>query len=460
MGGKTGGACRSERAGKPLRGSARRAFARVLSALLAAALLSGCAVIPADTTELESLPKLTPEQQAIESALQDKVGNRFILRYPLEGNYRSAFVLRTGEGKAPDEAYAFYSPNSTTGPYIAYLAKVNGKWKDLGSISSAGSEIDRVDFDDFDGDGTDEIAVGWRSFDTNNLVLMVYTKMQNDRFTTQTLGNFTKLVIADLTGDRRPDILKLKLDGTEKQATASLVSSQNGKLREVAGTALDGTVTGYAGVYSARLTDGTPAVLVDGEKAGHKLSTELLYYKDGALHSPFYERSQNAVTATLRSDAYACSDLDQDGNFEIPVLEELPHAALKKGQAAPVLADWSDYSIQKKSLVPKYSDFMDYTARFCVRYPAVWKRAVTVTQPENNVWDFVEWNAKNGSTGSVLFSIRLFTEEEWNEQQARTAYTMLEDANGTVFSVKMGEEKGDDPLYLSLDAVRKNFSVL
>lgn len=460
MGGKAGGACRSGRAGKPFRGFAGRALLRTFSALLAAALLSGCAVIPADITELESLPKLTPEQQAIESALQAKVGNRFILRYPLEGNNRSAFVLRPGEGKSPDEAYAFYSPNSTTGPYIAYLAKVNGKWKDLGSISSAGSDIDRVDFDDFDGDGTDEIAVGWRSFDTNNLVLMVYTKTQDNRFTTQTLGNFTKLVIADLTGDRRPDILKLKLDATEKQATASLIASQDGKLREVAATTTDGTVTGYTGVYSARLTDGTPAVLVDGEKAGRKLSTELLYYKNGALHSPFYEQSQNAVTSTLRSDAYPCSDLDQDGNFEIPVLETLPHAALKKGQSAPILADWSDYNVQKKSLVTKYSDYMDYTDRFCVRYPSVWKRAVTVTQPENGVWNFVEWNAKNGSAGNVLFSIRLFKDEVWSEQQTRTAYTMLADPSGVVFAVKMGEEKGDDPLYLSLDEVRKNFSVL
>jgi hypothetical protein len=429
--------------------------------VLSAALISGCAIIPADISELESPPKLTSEQQAIENALESKIGNnKFTLKYPLEGDYRSAFVLKDIDNDGTPEALACYSPsNGNAGPHIAFLDKINGKWKDISDIGSEGNEIDSIAFGDFDGDGVDQIAVGWRSFNSTDLTLMVYKK-SGDGFTKTNLGSFTEMQTLDMDNDGNPDILLMKLNSDEKIATAQLISYRGGKLAVVAQAPLDSTVTSYAGVYVTQLDEHTKGVLIDGYKSAHSMVTELIYYKEGKLISPFYKQATHTVTLTMRPVTYQCLDINHDNVFEIPMPVSLPYVPDKANDNKNWLVRWSVFD-GKSGLVPKLSCVMNYTENYYFIYPKNWGTKVTVDKHAgDNSWDFCEWNSKSHSYGNILFTIKVYSDNDWNSITNKDSLYKLAEKNGVVYAALLPQQERVDPLCIGIDDITKDFQLL
>jgi hypothetical protein len=432
----------------------------MISCVLLAVMLTGCAIIPADISELESPPKLTNEQQAIENALESKVGDKFTLKYPLEGDYRSAFVLKDINNDGTQEAFAFYSPsNGNAGPHIAFLDKVKGKWKDISDIGSEGNEIDSIAFGDFNGDGVDEIAVGWRSFNTTDLTLMVYSLIGNS-FVKTNLGSFTEMQMLDMDGDGNPDILLIKLFSDEKVATARLISYRGGKLGVVAQAPLDSTVTSYAGVYTTKLDAHTNGVLIDGYKSTHSMVTELVYYKDGKLISPFYSQATHTVSLTMRPMTYQCLDIENNGVFEIPMPVSLPYVPDKANDNKNWLVNWSVFD-GKNGITPKLSCIMNYAENYYFIYPKKWGNQVTVNkQAGNNSWNFCEWDSNSNSYGRTLFSIYVYSDDVWNNMTNKDSLYEIVEKNGTVYSATIPQPEKADPLCISIQEIIDNFHLI
>lgn len=432
----------------------------IISAVLLAALISGCAVIPADISELESPPKLTGEQQAIEKALEAKAGNKFTLKYPLDGDYRSAFIMKDLDHDGTPEAIAFYSPQGGAGPHIAFFAKTRGKWNEISDIGSDGSEINNVAFGDFDGNGNDDIAVGWRSFNSTDLTLMVYSRNDKSKngFTKTNLGSFTKLKTLDMDQDGNPDILLLKLDSDEKNAAARLISYRHGKLAEVAKAPLDSTVTSYAGVYVTKLNAKTNGVYVDGYKSSHNMITELVYYKDGKLITPFYDSAQHIVSRTLRSVTYQCTDINGDGIIEIPMPTSLPYESQNKKDSKNWLVNWSVFD-GSKGLTPKLSCVMNYAENYYFTYPEKWNNSVTVKKVSDSDWEFCEWNYDKGTYGPELFAIEVYSGDDWGVMPNKSSFNMLTEKSGIVYAAELPEQRTNSKLSLSLAEIKKNFNL-
>lgn len=423
-------------------------------------MLSGCAVIPADISELESPPKLTKEQQAIESALENKVGNKLTLKYPLDGDYRSAFILRDIDHDGTTEAFACYSPsNGAAGPHISFLGKVNGKWKVISDIDSGGSEIDCISFGDFNGDGTDEIAVGWRSFNSTDMNLLVYSESSKGGFVKANLGSFTEIKTLDMTQDGKPDILLLKLDSDEKLAAARLISYRDGKLEQVAQAPLDSTVSGYAGVFVTKLDNNSNGILVDGYKSSHNsMITELVYYKDGKLLTPFFDKNEHTVLQTLRSSSFECLDIDNDGSFEIPMPISLPYVPDKKNDNQNWLINWSVFST-KKGLTQKIASVVNYSENYYFIYPKKWDYKVTVNKINDNNWQFCVWDYGKLTYGKSLFSIQVYSEDAFSSIPNKSNLFTLSEKSGTVYTVELPQQQTDKNLSLSLDEIRKDFKL-
>ncbi len=434
----------------------------VVFSVLTAVTISGCAIIPADITQLESPPKLTGEQQAIENALESKVGNKFTLKYPLEGDYRSAFVLKDIDGDGTTEAFACYSPsNGTAGPHIAFLGKVKGKWEDISDIDSGGTEIDCIAFGDFEGNGTDDIAVGWRTFNNTDLTLIVYHKKGNS-FVETNLGSFTEMKTLDLDGNGNTDIFTIKLNSDEKIATASMISYRNGKLGVVAQAPLDSTVTSYAGVYEYDTSTypTTRGVLIDGYKSSHSMITELVYYKNGKLVAPFYNKNSHTVSLTMRPVTYQSMDIDQDGVVEIPMPVSLPYVPDKADDNKNWLVNWSVFD-GKNGVVTKESCIMNYAENYYFIYPKIWGSSVTVNKHNGNTsWDFCEWDKVNKCYGRTLFSIIVYSDSVWSSMTDKSSLYKLAEKNGVVYAALIPTQQKGNPLNLSLDDIKSGFNLL
>lgn len=438
----------------------------MLVSLLTVLILSSCAFIPTDISELESPPKLTAEQQAIEKALEASVTGKLTLRYPLEGKYRGAFVPKVLDN---NEALAFYSSDSK-GPQIAVLDKMGNNWKVINNISSEGNEIDSLEFGDFNGDGHKDIAVGWRSYTSTDLTLMVYMR-SGSSFYKVPFNTFTKMVTLDMNGDGKMDILTLKLDSDVTQAKARLISYKNGRLAEVSNSPLDSTVTRYSGVYTTKLGKNKNVVLIDGYKSTNKMITEIVYYKNGKLNSPLYSREKQTVNSTMRFDTkYKCTDINNDGITDIPMMRELPTELNKSSTNQNWLVRWSDFT-GSNVLTLKVQTIMNYAQNYYLKYPAKWESIdnnkiitfnVTVSSraDDDSVWNICKWDAAKKAYGKVFFTIYVKSEDDWSNITDKSNYFELAEKNGTVYLAQIPEQAADDPLALSASEIKHCFNLI
>lgn len=434
--------------------------ALTLAVLVFTSMMTSCAAISADISELEVPPKLTEEQQAIEDALESAVGSNLTLKYPLEGDYRSAFILRNLSKNATSQALAFYSPaGGTEGPHIAILSKVNNKWKMTTNIDSEGNEIDSIEFGDFNGDGNEEIAVGWRSFNSTDLTLVVYT-INGSTFSNVKLGTFTEMETLDMDGDGDKDILLLQLDTDAAKAKARLISYEGGKLTEIASSPLDSTVTSYAGVYVTKMGSKKNGVLIDGYKSESKMISELVYYKDGKLVSPLYDPESHTVNSTMRYVTYKCTDINGDGIVEIPMPVELGYEPDENNTNQNWLVRWSDFN-SKNGLTPVMSAIMNYSESYYFVYPDKWKTNVTVSRRlGDSIWDFCKWDAEKKKYGETLFTIYVYNVDKWNSVVDKENYDFLMEKNGNVYLAKIPSSSQKDSLALNLTEIKQNLKVM
>ena len=132
----------------------------ILSALLTF-ILSGCDALMFNADELLLSPMLEGVMYPVQQALEDSVKDKITLKYPVSGEYRSAFVMKDIDGNGVDEALAFYSTtaDSTVTMHINII-EFNGEWESKGDLSLVGNGVESVSFADLDGNGRLEIIVG------------------------------------------------------------------------------------------------------------------------------------------------------------------------------------------------------------------------------------------------------------------------------------------------------------
>ena len=427
--------------------------------------LTSCNVATGDITNLMSPPKLTVEQQAIIATLNSNAvgGKNPTLKYPLGGDYRSSFILHNLDGSSEEEALAFYRPeNEKAGTHVMILKKISGKWKKTADISGDGSEVDRIDFGDFDGNGSDEIAIGWTLFTGTDLGLGVYSS-NGSKFNKINTG-FTTMKTVDMDGDGKKDILLIKLDTAAKNATASLISYKDGRLSEIAHAPLDSTVSTYAGIYATK-ADNRNVVLIDGYKGAHLMVTELVDFKNGLLLTPFDDVNKKIVTATQRDVNIACSDIDNDGIIEVPSAVELPgYANINETEYDKKLWLVSWNTVANDTLIHKFSCVINNAAGYYFTYPDKWEQKVTVDRTlGDNDWSFRVWDSSLKKMGNVIFNIYGYSKSEWDKIQIKTPKNLfeLDENNGMVYVVQFTDKQvNTEPYNLDISEIRKCFKLL
>lgn len=419
---------------------------------LTLALLPGCALAPTDITDLMRPPKLTGSQQAIENALEANFGNKYLLKYPLTGKYRTPFILHDIDGDGSNEAFVLYTPESdNAGTHIMVLKNSSGKWQKECDISGDGNEVSRIEFGDYDGSGRQYLTVGWTFFNSTDLGLTIYgiSKGASKKLYTDT---YTDMDVLDMNGDKKDDLLLLNLDTGSKTSQARMISysSADGKLRQVAQAPLDSTVNSYAGLSESRLLNGSSGVYIDGYKGAHSMVTELVYWKDGGLVTPFYNKMTGTASSTLRDVPITCDDIDGDNYIEIPMLVELPGYEDKDYKDKIYLVRWNSFTADG-TLKPKLSCIMNFSQGYFLEIPKAWEKTVTVQSTAGGkIWDFREYVKGSPFSGRLLFELATYSQSEWSSRENKNGFTkVLEDSN-SVYAVRLGNKAGaSDALYMS-----------
>jgi len=323
-------------------------------ALLAAVLVlcTGCSM---DVESFLQPPRVGGQQQAVQAALETYLrdsggsGVRYTLEYPVEGEYTAAFLLCDEQGFPVEDtataqsALAFYS--LSTAPDVTRMNRLQrsgGEWVSVADTVGEGPAIRQVSFGDLDGDGTAEIVTGWSTYTAGSNRLAVYGTAEGLTLIDGT-KQYTSLFVGDLTAAGYDSLLLLTV-GSGERVTATLETLGDDALRTVDTARLDGAIRQFGTMTLCRLSADVHGLFVDAFKTEGVTITELIYYDDTGLQTPFYDPATNTTAATARVGRTTARDMDGDALVEIPRHTVLAgHTAADVGGTVTLWRGW-DYS--------------------------------------------------------------------------------------------------------------------
>ena len=266
--------------------------------------LTGCTSPNFSVEGLVDAPKLTEEQSQIHEALTKSVGSNITLKYPRNGDYRSAYVIANIDDEPDNEAIVFYEykeTNKEKGMKINILdTDEDGEWFSVKEVSGAGTDVDKVIVSQL-GSGSDiNVVIGYMNQSADEKTMEVYS-YKDDDFKKIGTDTYSVLEAMDFDNNGRNDLVAIQKTvnaETEKiTAKASLLKLEKGEIkREMTIDMLD-NVESYVKVTRGLLADGRHALFIDGSTSDGNIQTELLYYRYSTLQNPVQQRKEKLLSA-------------------------------------------------------------------------------------------------------------------------------------------------------------------
>ena len=371
-----------------------------LAALLCAVLLlAGCTLPGQEGTTVEELlraPRLEGDYGEIQTALDSWLGQSAQLKYPLNGDLLSPFLMGDFDGDGVQDAAVLYTLTDTPNIYIALLQKDStGVWQVRDTIEGLTETVDTVRFAHLQEGGADQLIVGYNAQQEDNY-LAVYA-YQNGELEAILAEPYDQYIVEDITGTGYEDLILL---GTDEEGTAQiklLSSDREGGFLQAAVMGLSADkFTGCASLAAGMGAYGGQYLVLDGWTgvSGTNLASVLLRYNEQTQQmEPARQISADDLyEASLRNVSDLMSqDLDRDGVVEIPTQPE-EAGLINLGQSRRMdFILWMDYT----SAQPRKSfGILDEELGFYIELPMEWYGSLLLTDgPEE---DQVELRSQDG----------------------------------------------------------------
>ncbi len=421
-------------------------IARIMAPLLLMALLCSC-----DTQffggdrQLMRPPYPAGEDRSIQEELTKSLGS-FTLKYPKTGSYRSAIVRKDLTGDGRDDALVFYRQDETKPISFALLSQDKGKWQFVSKKEGEGGEIDRVLIGDINGNGVNEIIIGWTIYSSGLNIVSAYSLQDNTltaidvkEYSESKGANisvaYTDMQLYDFDNDGSEEIIASYLNLSEVTATAKLIECHRGVdnayTMSVTDTApLDGHVLYYAEAKVAKLSDDRIfGVVLDGYKDNSTMVTEYVYWNNqsGDLETPFYDQEEQTVSNTVRNVNITSRDIDSDGVTDIPVTEYLPgydHTS----ESPMYLTLWYsvDFEAKGHTFINRKRNIINLSEGYSITWQSAWDNKVTCRLDEKNrILYFYRYRKERFAFSEELFRIKVFTQSEWQSDKHDPKYAVV-----------------------------------
>jgi len=434
-------------------------------ALLLVFLLSGCSFVGLDAQTLMKPPKPTGEKADIHTLLESKAGDKMTLKYPRSGDYRSAIITHDVCGDKNEEAMAIYQKgDDTSGTNIMFMKK-DGKWADMGFFNNPAAQVDKVCFGDLNGDGKDEVIVGWGSSVNNTSTICVYYYKNGKMNELKLDQSYTEMAVMDFDGNGKDEIFTANVSVGDEPALARLYSINNNAAEMIGSCRLDSGVTKYASVQTGLINETQNGIVLDGMKSANSLVTEMIYWDKTSktLKSPLYDANTKSANYTLRNTSVVSKDINGDKIIEVPVVNLMPGYADTALDDAAYLTNWHRYDTQTKTFVRVMSMVLNYSDGYWFLVPDMWRGKITTkTDTATRTITFNEWITTKkypaGVLGVPLLKIQVFTQKEWETGTGTSGFFKLMDSNSLVFAANCPST--ENPLSLSVSDVQSSFKLI
>ena len=356
----------------------------LLAACCLAGLLPGCSFPMTENMQVEELlraPRLSGDYGALQNALNDWLGESAQLKYPMQGDLLSPFLLQDLDGDGEQDAAVLYTTAQSSNVCIAFLQRdEENRWKVCQSIEGLADTVDNVRLAQLQDGSSMQMVVGYLAAQGDSY-LAVYS-YENGQVSAILEQSYEQYLVEDITGGGNQDLILMSTLEDGGVQIELLTVDRDGMFQQVAVMGLSADkFSGCAAVAAGLGADGKRYLVLDGWTglSGNNLATVLLYFDEESQQMLPAEQisTSELYNASLRNVSTLVSrDLDGDGIVEIPTQpDEAGLLNMSQSRRMDFIV-WMDYT----SPTPEKSfGLLDEETNCYIELPAEWEGNLLLT---------------------------------------------------------------------------------
>ena len=278
-------------------------------------LLSACGLPMSENVQVEELlraPRLPGDYGALQNALNEWLGESAQLKYPMQGELLSPFLLQDLDGDGQQDAAVLYTTAQSSNVCIAFLQKdAAGVWQVSQSIEGLADTVDNVRLAQLQDGAATQLVVGYLAAQGDSY-LAVYS-YENGTVNAILEQSYEQYLVEDITGGGNEDLILMSTLEDGGVQIELLTVDRDGMFQQVAVMGLSADkFSGCAAVAAGLGADGKRYLVLDGWTglSGNNLATVLLYFDEDSQQmlpaeqistSELYNASLRNVSNTERA---------------------------------------------------------------------------------------------------------------------------------------------------------------
>ncbi len=416
-------------------------------------IFSGCSLGINDSSLLHP-PKTAGREAELESLIEESANGAYKLKYPQNGAYRSAIITEDLNGDKKDEAIAFYCAGDTS-TNILVMYDDGKKWSISQSFKIDLTEVDCVQFADYDYDGTEEIFAGFTSLNTGLNELNIFD-CNTENHTTSHIdfkSSYSSFTTGDYDRDGANEILTFILNSNESDAQAVLTDYDKNELYTLARCDMDRAVTRFESVTSGLISNDTMGVCLDGFLE-NGYNSQVVYYNPDREELICYPvtlgKKQNQTARTYNVN---CTDIDDDGFLEIPIIKSISPKSFPKNETVAPIISWSCLDTEKGRLSAKVKCVTNFEFGYYFKLSEKLSDNAIATLSED-MKTLKIYYVKSGSAEKLIATFKVF--DVGTSTDSMSAYSTIESYNQYIYAFKI---ESNSPIYIDEDMIKENFAL-
>ena len=420
-----------------------RKWLGVLFALAVPFVLSGC-MMTASVEDLYALPQLPVEYQSLNARIDAILASGAETVSPTAGENLQSVQLEDLDGDGTKEAIAFFRNNNDERPLKIYIFRaLEETYEQAALIEGSGTSIHSIRYLDMNGDGVKEILVSWRA--GAQVQAMAVYGLDGLQPVALMSTAYARYEAIDLDGD---EILELAvLRGDESEAGGSLADYYDWEgaglvLRSSA--RLSVTVGELQWMQSGTLENGERAIFVTGRVAGveetSRAVTDILVCRENELSNIMLSQSTGVSSQIARFLNIQPADINGDGITEIPMPAALLAAEGEEKWKIHWFSVAADGAVSRRAIT-----YHNLTDSWYLLIPESWDGHFTVEQKNTSSSEHatIFYSLAGGKVGEELFTIYTLAGENRETQAIRGGKAILRRQPNAVYAIQYADAYSD-----------------
>ena len=361
-------------------------FCRWLLCTLLCLCLAGCSM-PGEQVQVEELlraPKLSGDYGDVQTALNDWLGESAQLKYPMQGDLLSPFLIHDLDGDGQQDAAVLYTTAQSSNVCVAILQKgSDGMWQVRQNAEGLADTVDSVGLAQLQPGDASQLVVGYVAAQGDHY-LAVYSYTDGE-LSTILEQQYQQYLVEDITGGGSQDLILMSTLEDGGVQIELLTVDKEGSFQQVAVMGLSADrFSGCASVAAGVGADSRHYLVLDGWTgiSGNNLASVLLRFDEDTQQMVPADQisTEKLYTASLRNvPSLVSQDLDGDGIVEIPTQpDEAGLLNMSQSRRMDFIV-WMDYTSPHPE---KSFGLLDEETNCYIELPMEWEGNLKLTDSE------------------------------------------------------------------------------